>query len=65
VKRSAQGLWKIPPGLTKPAQAVNRFSSAGVRIENKETVRQYCSMTSVNPETEGRFISSQSTFIPF
>jgi hypothetical protein len=42
--------------MTKPTQSVNRFSSAGVRIEKKKkTVRQHCSMTPVNSETEGKF----------
>jgi hypothetical protein len=46
--------------LTKPSQSVNRFSTAGAGTEKKETIRQHCSMTSVNSETEGRFIFSQS-----
>ena len=41
----------ILTAVTKPAQSVNRFSKAGVRIEKKETIRQYCSMTQVNSET--------------
>ena len=45
---------KTLTNVTKPAQSVNRFSSAGVRIEKKEIIRQNCSMTPVNSETEGQ-----------
>jgi hypothetical protein len=38
--------------LTKSAQSVNRFSSAGVRIKKKKD-RQHCIVTPVSSETEG------------
>ena len=53
-----------PGNLTKPAQSVNRFSSAGVRIKKKKD-RQHCSMTPVNSETEGKFNFPNLLFIPF
>jgi hypothetical protein len=51
--------------LTKPAQSVKWFSSGGVKTKKKKTIRQHCSKTQVNPETEGRFNFSQSIFMPF
>lgn len=37
------------------AHSVNRFSGAGARTKRKETIRQCCSVTPVNSETECRF----------
>lgn len=45
--------------LTKPAQSVNRFSRAVVRIKKKKTIRQHCSVTSASSEAEaGLFFPS-------
>jgi hypothetical protein len=41
--------------MTKAVQSGDRFSLAGVRIKKKMTIRQHCSMTPVNSETEGSF----------
>jgi hypothetical protein len=51
--------------LTKPAQSVSGFSSAGARVEKRKTSRQCCSVIPVNSETEGKFNFSNPLFIPF
>ena len=51
--------------MTKPAQSVNRFSRAGVRIKKKKTIRQHCSMTPASSEAEAGLLFFQSAFIPF
>ena len=55
---------KYKTTLTKPIQSVNKFSSTGLRIEKKETIRQNCSMTPVSSAMKGGFSNSQSIFIP-